>query len=836
MIKTLETGRELPFVSVVTPTWNRAAFLPYLLYMFRYQDYPADRRELIILDDSEQNNEKIIHALTQGKPEALNIRYVYSSERLDLGRKRNMLNDMATGEYIVCMDDDDFYPADKISYTISMMQRHGALISGADQIAIWYSHINRIYKTRAFGENNIINNTFAYHRNYLKKHRYVDECNLAEEAGFTNNFTVKPLQLPAERINLCISHSQNTFDKDFVLASSQAMEKSIEEWVSDPMLKTWYKSLHNAATGQVIDWSNIDQFIIINLDKREDRLQSIYAELSLLGVPEEKITRLSAVEHPQGQLGRAQSHLQALELAQSQGWRNYLLLEDDCALLKQKKHVQAIKKLLQALPHLPWEVILLGANVQAGSELKSFDNLLRVQRCELICAYLVNQPYYATLARHMHNDLSTSLEQQWKPLLRKDKWLAFSPSLAYQKPGFSDIVGNTTDTTQQYFSRHPRNSHTHAAKEPTKQLLGNVIGFYMETAFHYQVHKPLIDALMAQGYRCELLVNDRTPQGYVQEMQACLKNLENPELRGSLLSQVVEGRQRYGCLVSPFYTPVINGLADIHIRAMYGLAKEEWNHAWWNTFYQHILCYSHHTQQALDIGGSAKIVGNPRFDAWHQQSFDKTLPDSLRIDPAKPTLLYAPTYGNLSSIPYWAEKLHHLSHRFNIVTKLHHGTICRTEEKASLDLVKRYLKRYVSEHHFTLPLLAKADYVITDNSGFIFDAIHTSKRTILLNWEGMDKLLEAGESYSSPHSPDQKLREILPTANDMEELTMLLQAEYDWSAIETSMTALRQHYCDAFQDGQAAKRAANVIADALDNAATPQTNTLLMSLQQKLFS
>ncbi len=169
IVKTLHTGRELPFVSVVTPTWNRAAFLPYLLYIYRRQDYPADRRELVILDDSPQSHLPIIQKLTQGHPEKFNIRYIHHPERLALGKKRNMLNELAVGEYILCMDDDDYYPADKISYTIGMMQKHRALISGSDQIPIWYSHINRIFKTHSFGKHHILNGTFCYHRNYLEK-------------------------------------------------------------------------------------------------------------------------------------------------------------------------------------------------------------------------------------------------------------------------------------------------------------------------------------------------------------------------------------------------------------------------------------------------------------------------------------------------------------------------------------------------------------------------------------------------------------------------------------------------------------------------------------------
>lgn len=91
--------------------------------------------------------------------------------------------------------------------------------------------------------------------------------------------------------------------------------------------------------------------------------------------------------------------------------------------------------------------------------------------------------------------------------------------------------------------------------------------------------------------------------------------------------------QRVKCLVSPYHTPALNGLSTLNIRAMYGLAKETWNHADWNRFYQRILCYSHYSQRALAHFGSAKVVGNPRFDAWHNGTFDRALPENINPIP-----------------------------------------------------------------------------------------------------------------------------------------------------------------------------------------------------------
>lgn len=831
-------GREKPFVSVVTPTWNRAAFLPYLLYMFRYQDYPADRRELVILDDSPQSHLDTINALTRNQPESLNIRYIHHPEKLNLGEKRNRLNALAKGEYIICMDDDDFYPADKISYTIAMMQRHRALISGSDQIPVWYSHINRVFKTHSFGDHHILNGTFCYHRNYLKKHRYDDACNLGEEQAFTDNFRVKPLQLPGERTILCISHSHNTFDKDFVLGSSEATGQTVNDIVRDPMLQAWYQNLHNATTGQPVQWQQIEKIVVINRDARSDRWQQMQSELALLRVPPEKILRFSACENENGALGRTLSHQQVLEMAQREAWQNYLVMEDDVQLLKQEKHVNALNQLLAALPHFAWEVVLLGGQVKEGQQMKSLPGIIRANDSEKVCAYLVNQPYYAPLLGQLSQEPSTQLEARWQPLQAQGKWLSFYPSISYQRPGLSDIEGKEVDHIHYYFNKINKNHIAEKNKEkqlPMQNRLGKSIGFYMETAFHYQLYKPFIGYLLDAGYHCDLLISDIVPKPLLDEMCQLIATIDEPRLSGSRLTEAKNRKQQYACLVSPYYTPMLNALGAVQVRTMYGLAKESWNHAWWNAFYDHILCYGDYSRQALNINGSAKVVGNPRFDRWHTGEIDRRALAALKLDPKKPTLLYAPTFGLLSSIPHWAAALGRMSRDYNVIIKLHHGTQHRGEEAQQLALARQHLKKRVTRHDLTLPLLAEADYVLSDNSGFIFDALHAGKKVILLEWAEMDALLEGNKTYSHPQSAEQQMRALLPSVRDMAQLRHCLSEQFDWQALDAPLAEVRRHFCDAFQDGQAGKRAAQVIIDALENPPPAGRNTLLRSLQQKLF-
>ncbi len=90
-----------PLVSVITPTYGRHDFLIGAQRWFDSQTYP--NREWVILDDSpapsawfSQNTDP-------------RVRYIHDPVRRTIGEKRNMLVDMAKGEFVAHFDDDDYY-------------------------------------------------------------------------------------------------------------------------------------------------------------------------------------------------------------------------------------------------------------------------------------------------------------------------------------------------------------------------------------------------------------------------------------------------------------------------------------------------------------------------------------------------------------------------------------------------------------------------------------------------------------------------------------------------------------------------------------------------------
>lgn len=444
-----------PFVSVICPTYNRREFLPYLLYIWQYQDYPADKRELIILDDSPASNADLIAMMSD--PTTPNVRYIHSPERLTLGNKRNQLNALATGDYIICFDDDDYYAPDKISHQVVQMQANNALFSGSDQIYIWYSHLDKIYLTHPFGANHALNGTFGYHRNLLKNHRYDDEAMLAEESGFLNNFTTTVQQIDPRRTILCISHSSNTYDKDFILSSSAPVDLTLEDFVSDPNLLAHYRRLSTAPMDTLVDWSAFEKVVMVYAPGQEVALTEFREMLLALGVSAGQLYPFAKTQEGTAEMTELTTHYQVLEQAKQQCWQNVVLLDAGLKFVRKENVVNHINKLLSGLNQVDWQMLLLGGRYEEFVPTQSLPGVARIYNAGCGCAYAVNTSYYDVLmdAYRQAIELEASLDRCWTALMsRNAMWLGFSPSFAFLPHHPHPKTGERIDCTHWFFRKH----------------------------------------------------------------------------------------------------------------------------------------------------------------------------------------------------------------------------------------------------------------------------------------------------------------------------------------------------------------------------------------------
>ncbi len=112
-----------PTVSIVTPTYNRRLFIPKLIDCIIGQTYPHELIEWCIYDDGTDKVQDIIEgSLTKLGKIKVNYMKGEDGEKVTVGTKRNKLNDIATGQVIVCMDDDDFYPPERVQHAVDKLR------------------------------------------------------------------------------------------------------------------------------------------------------------------------------------------------------------------------------------------------------------------------------------------------------------------------------------------------------------------------------------------------------------------------------------------------------------------------------------------------------------------------------------------------------------------------------------------------------------------------------------------------------------------------------------------------------------------------------------------
>ena len=232
-------NEKYPFVSVCTPTFNRRPFIQGILQCFNNQTYPKDRIEWIIIDDGTDKIEELV-------VDHPNVKYFKYDVKMTLGRKRNLMHEKSIGDILVYMDDDDYYPPERISHAVEKLQQNKeALCAGSSHLYIFFKHIMKMYSFGPYGDNHATAGTFAFRRELLKDSKYDDEASLAEEKSFLKDYTVPFVQLDPLKTILVFSHEHNTFDKRKLLenANSKVVRES-DKTVNDIIKIKWMKEFY----------------------------------------------------------------------------------------------------------------------------------------------------------------------------------------------------------------------------------------------------------------------------------------------------------------------------------------------------------------------------------------------------------------------------------------------------------------------------------------------------------------------------------------------------------------------------------------------------------------
>ncbi|MFM7087810.1 MAG: glycosyltransferase [Cyanobium sp.] len=221
-----------PLVSVCTITYNRRPLLPLLMDCLLAQDYPLARLQWVLVDDSDIGEPP---DLEPARRAGITVLWRQLHERMPIGAKRNLAHALASGEWIVVMDDDDYYPPSRISHAVERLRSSGADLAGCDRLPLLLLPEASRWLTPPYSTRIATANSLAYHRRVLEAgHRFEPTAETAEEPAFLAGPTgqLHPLlQLDPFRSLVCISHGGNTVDKRTWMAvqAGQGFEALPEE-------------------------------------------------------------------------------------------------------------------------------------------------------------------------------------------------------------------------------------------------------------------------------------------------------------------------------------------------------------------------------------------------------------------------------------------------------------------------------------------------------------------------------------------------------------------------------------------------------------------------------
>jgi len=233
---------ELPYVSILMPTWNRRKFLPLILINLYNMDYPKDKLELVIYDDHTEN------PLFNNQEEArvfsnhlkIKVNYIYNKTRhLTIGEKRNKLVKLANHKVCINMDDDDIYFSTYIKYSVNLLTDNKAGIVGSPEMLFTFPHYNNeTAGIRCEAKRQCHEATFCFTKKYWKCMGGFNKKGNGEGAKMIDFNEKSCVKSDITKCMCCVAHVGNTVDKNqFRGANKEALEMEIPDVYKDMLNK-----------------------------------------------------------------------------------------------------------------------------------------------------------------------------------------------------------------------------------------------------------------------------------------------------------------------------------------------------------------------------------------------------------------------------------------------------------------------------------------------------------------------------------------------------------------------------------------------------------------------
>jgi len=200
---------DLPKVSIITPTYKRRKIFSMAIRNFENFIYPKNKLEWIIVDDSPED-ENISDMLPRDK----RIKYIKmdsGEEPMTIAMKRNIAVSNSSNEYIIHMDDDDYYPSESILARIKILLKYkteGIECVGSTLIGT-YNIIKNESSMSSDGPISLSEASMGYTKKFWEERPFDESCQRGEHKYFTEQRLNKIIDIPYSFIIIAINHKNN---------------------------------------------------------------------------------------------------------------------------------------------------------------------------------------------------------------------------------------------------------------------------------------------------------------------------------------------------------------------------------------------------------------------------------------------------------------------------------------------------------------------------------------------------------------------------------------------------------------------------------------------------
>jgi len=342
----------------------------------------------------------------------------------------------------------------------------------------------------------------------------------------------------------------------------------------------------------------------------------------------------------------------------------------------------------------------------------------------------------------------------------------------------------------------------------TKIDIKQKIAFFIHTADLFHHYGPVLKKLPSNSF-------DIITHGSDSEKNKVRKiAIENKYNTIDAEMIVISGEKYQAIISNHFMFPFIKKLSKHHIRFMYALGKANHNFAKWNENYDLILCFGPYQAQKMQAHSHATLfqMGYPRYDNYFNQPYDKEhIKTELRLDKTKKTIVWLPTWLELSSIDLFADKMSTLTPLYNVIVKCH--PLSKSEEPQKIKKLENLpFSLVISEPYDNLKLFSIADFVFSDYGGTAFGALYLDKKLLLLNMPNPEN-----DPLTGKESPDILLRKEITNVDikQFHKVEEILNDTHQWESQKQARKKLRNKYFTPSY-GFSADLAALAISNYLD--------------------